>query len=370
MTSAGRPVLSHLDRMTDCTGLIQHAIYGIPRRESGYTTDDNARALRLCTRLWSDAPDERMLSRVSCYLAFLEHARCHVKGFHNFSSYQRDWLDATGTGDCQGQAVLALAEVLGSRLPEGYRSVAWELIETVLPTLAEIRSLRAQAYVILAWSYLHRAGVGEARALGRVAHQAALRLTEAFARSHRPDWPWFESRMTYANAVLPHSLFAAAELWPEGPFLAVAEETFDFLVRETTVDDLFWPVGNLDWYARGEPKSPYDQQPVEASTMAEAALAAHAARGDGRHLVTFHRARAWFAGRNSLGVPLTDPLTGGCCDGLQQNGLNRNQGAESTLALLWTEWLAGTLPPIDRPAVAAALIPPSPLRTPLERTDA
>ena len=92
--------LDHLDRLTDSTGLIQHAIYSLPRRESGYTTDDNARALRLCARLWSERPDERMLARVACYLSFLEHARCPVRGFHNFLSYQRDWLDAAGTGDC------------------------------------------------------------------------------------------------------------------------------------------------------------------------------------------------------------------------------------------------------------------------------
>ena len=115
--------LSHLDRMTDSTGLVQHAIYSIPRRESGYTTDDNARALRLCVRLWSRQPGDRMLNRVTTYLSFLEHARCLVRGFHNFLSYQRDWLDTEGTGDSQGQAVRALAEVLGSRLPEGYR--AW-----------------------------------------------------------------------------------------------------------------------------------------------------------------------------------------------------------------------------------------------------
>ena len=110
--------LAHLDRLTDSTGLIQHAIYSLPRRESGYTTDDNARALRLCARLWNERPDDRLLARVTCYLSFLEHARCPVRGFHNFLSYQRDWLDAGGTGDCQGQAVLALAEVLGSRLPQ------------------------------------------------------------------------------------------------------------------------------------------------------------------------------------------------------------------------------------------------------------
>src|SRR5436309_7641380 len=150
--------LDHLDRLTDSTGLIQHAIYSIPRRESGYTTDDNARALRLCARLWSKQPDERMLRRVTCYLSFLEHARCSVRGFHNFMSYQRDWLDAAGTGDCQGQAVLALAEVLtSSSLPTGFRALSRELIDTVLPTLADLRSLRAEAYVILAWGQLSAA---------------------------------------------------------------------------------------------------------------------------------------------------------------------------------------------------------------------
>src|SRR6478752_6405016 len=161
--------LSHLDRMTDSTGLIQHAIYCLPRRESGYTTDDNARALRLCVRLWSRDPDELLLNRIARYLSFLEHARCPVRGFHNFLSYQRDWLDAAGTGDCQGQAVLALAEVLDSTLPEGYRALARELIETVLPALAELRSLRAQAYVILSWDRLQTAGAPHFETLEAVA---------------------------------------------------------------------------------------------------------------------------------------------------------------------------------------------------------
>src|SRR5437773_7771715 len=168
--------LDHLDRLTDSTGLIQHAIYSIPRRESGYTTDDNARALRLCVRLYGRRPDDRLLSRIAIYLSFLEHARCPVRGFHNFLSYQRDWLDAAGTGDCQGQAVLALAEVLGSDLPEGFRALARELIEAVLPALAELRSIRAQAYVILAWGHLWKAGVNRLEALETVAWSSSQRL--------------------------------------------------------------------------------------------------------------------------------------------------------------------------------------------------
>ena len=333
------PPLDHLDRLTDSTGLVQHAIYSIPRRESGYTTDDNARALRLCARLWSECADERMLRRVTCYLSFLEHARCPVRGFHNFLSYQRDWLDAAGTGDCQGQAVLALAEVLANPLPAGYRAHARELIDAVLPALADLRSLRAQAYVIQACAQLWRANVEPIGPIENVARLAAQRLFECFHRSQRPDWPWYESRLTYANAVLPHALFDAAERWPEEAFLAVAESSFAFLDQVTTTDDFFWPVGNRDWYSHGEEKSLYDQQPVEAATMAGAALAAFRLRGDERYLAAFQRAHAWFQGQNSLERALADEHSGACFDGLVPTGVNHNQGAESTLAYLWTELL-------------------------------
>lgn len=348
--------LKHLDRMTDSTGLIQHAIYSLPRRESGYTTDDNARALRLCTRLWDEQPTDRMLSRVTCYLSFLEHARCPVRGFHNFLGYQRDWLDAGGTGDCQGQAVLALAEVLGSRLPEGYRALARELLESVRPALAELRSLRAQAYLIQASVHLWRKGIESVTELEQLARLAAERLLECFHRSQRPTWPWFESRMTYANAVLPHALFDAAERWPEHGYLAVAETSFAFLDLVTTTDEVFWPIGNLEWYPFGEEKSLYDQQPVEAATMAAAAMAAIPSSDENRYAQIFRRARCWFRGQNSLGKSMRDPHFGACFDGIQSNGINQNQGAESTLAYLWTELLFRNLAPAQEiPSSAATM---------------
>jgi len=331
-------VLDHLDRMTDSTGLIQHAIYGVPRRESGYTTDDNARALRLCTRLWDRHPDERMLSRVTGYLSFLEYARCPGGGFHNFLSYGRDWLDAQGTGDCQGQAVRALAEVQGSKLPDDYRSLARDLIEAVLPTLIYLRSIRAQAYAILAWGHLWTTGVKDIEPIENVAWLAAQQLVECYRRSLRPDWQWFESRLTYANAVLPHALFVAAQRWPKEAFLEVAEASFAFLDRATTVEDFFWPVGSNGWYPHGEDRAPYDQQPVEAVTMADAALAAFGLSNDEKYLAAFDRAYGWFHGQNSLRQPLADVRRGACYDGLQLCGVNRNQGAESTLAFLWAEW--------------------------------
>lgn len=329
--------LDHLDCMTDGTGLIQHAIYSIPRRVSGYTTDDNARALRLCSRLWCQHPEESMLRRVGIYLSFLEHARTHRGGFHNFMDYQRNWLDAEGTGDCQGQAVRALAEVLASNLPEGYRAVAGELLEAMLPTLADMRSLRAQAYVVLAWGHLWASGVKDIDSLENIAWSAACRLAESYQRSCRLDWRWFEPRMTYANAVLPHAMFVATRRWPNESFLEIATATFDFLDRSTTVNNVFCPVGNDGWHAHGEDKASFDQQPIEAAVMADAALAAHEVLDDDKYLATFRRTCDWFHGGNSLQLTLVDVPSGACYDGLQPCGVNHNQGAESTLAYLWTE---------------------------------
>src|SRR5688572_9119252 len=136
--------LKHLDRMTDSTGLIQHCIYSIPRLGSGYTTDDNARALRLIVRLWESNHDTRLLPRITRYFSFLEHARGEVQGFHNLMGYSRNWLDTNGCDDCHGQAILALAEVLASNLPGGFCSVARELIDCTLVRIAAMQSLRAQ----------------------------------------------------------------------------------------------------------------------------------------------------------------------------------------------------------------------------------
>ena len=152
------------------------------------------------------------------------------------------------------------------------------MIDAVLPTLADLRSLRAQAYVILAWGHLWSAGVKDIEPLETVAWSAARRLVECYDRAVRPDWPWFESRMTYANAVLPHALFIAAERWPREDFLEVAEASFAFLDRETTAEGVFWPVGNEGWYPRGEEKAPTISSPSRPSRWPKRAGRVEAAR--------------------------------------------------------------------------------------------
>ena len=191
--------------------------------------------------------------------------------------------------------------------------------------------------MILAWGHLWTSGVRDVERLESEARSAAQRLLECYFRSVRTDWHWFESSLTYANAVLPHALFVAAQHWPEKGFLKVAEASFAFLDRATTAQNVFWPIGNADWYPRGERKSLYDQQPVEAAMMSDAALAAFGQTRDDRYLTIFCRAHDWFHGRNSGQEPLADFQSGACFDGLERSGVNRNQGAESTLAFLFAE---------------------------------
>lgn len=329
--------LDHLDRLTDSTGLIQHAIYSVPRRQSGYTVDDNARALSLCVRLWSHQAGERMLDRVTKYLSLLEDSRRSGGGFHNLMSYQRQWLDTDSSGDCQGQAIRSLSEVLASRLPQDLRTLAHELIESALPAFVDMRSLRAEANLLVGYGRLWEEGTCCWQRFDDTAAQAAQHLAESFRRSRRPSWHWFESRMTYANAVLPHAMFVAASRWPNEDYLDVAQESLAFLDLHTTEEGMFWPVGNNGWFAHGETKARYDQQPIEASTMADATLAAWRVTRDERHRRSFEQACRWFHGENSVRVPMAHRSRGACYDGLHASGPNRNQGAESTLAFLWSE---------------------------------
>jgi len=333
--------LNHIDRMTDSAGLIQHAIYDIPRRSSGYTTDDNARALRLCARLCAGDTDDRMIERVACYLSFMEHAQRPTGGFHNFMSYQRDWLDTNGCGDSQGQAVLALAEVRAGNLPQGFRDLSKELMNNAAHVLTELNSLRAHAYVIQAWAVLRRANVPDIGELESIARRAVDHLVHAWKSSRQQSWDWFEPQMTYANAVLPHAMFDAAEMWDDEVLLSIAESSFRFLDKATTSGDVFCPIGNHGWYARNAQKAMYDQQPVEASTMAAAALAGLDLQHDQEYVNAFQKARGWFHGQNTLHSQMANIESGGCHDGLQPTGINWNCGAESTLAYLWTEVLAG-----------------------------
>jgi hypothetical protein len=338
----GEPVkLDHLERMTDYFGLIQHANYSIPDFRTGYTTDDNARALVVALkhhRLYGDKLSRDLTYR---YLAFLMYAQMPDGRFHNFISYDRRPTDVVGSEDAFGRAVWALAHVLASPVESGVVGPAERMLHEALPWVEKLEHPRSKAYCATAlywWTRCDRCDNPRAEQLVR---PIADYLVHRHQESQRPDWDWVLPEFTYANAVLPKALFRAYQLLGDEECLLTAKRTMDFLTRKTWVEEVVSVIGNQEWLAPDADLTParYDQQPIEAGLMVEAALAAYDATGELAYLRTAWRALEWFFGRNLQNLSLYDPETGGCYDALMEGQVNQNRGAESTVCLLLA-WLS------------------------------
>jgi glycosyltransferase involved in cell wall biosynthesis len=328
--------LSHLLRMTDDTGLFQHAIFDIADRTHGYTTDDNARAVVLAVLLEATGDQTLIqMGHAGRYLSFLAYALNRDKGrYRNFLSFDRRWLEEIGSEDSHGRAVWALGTVLGRTANEGLRGMASRLFEVSLQSLLGFKSPRAWAFGLIAiHEYLRKLsgdlGVRDARIT------LAERLMALYRQVATDDWPWFEESLSYCNAKLPHALLLCAQWMNDGDMRDVALRSLEWLTRiQSSADGCFAPVGSNGFYTRGGTMARFDQQPIEAQAMISACLEAYGMTGDERWRKQAQRAFDWFLGRNDLHTPIYDSTTGGCRDGLHPDRVNRNQGGESTLAFL------------------------------------
>jgi glycosyltransferase involved in cell wall biosynthesis len=328
--------LDHLSRLTDATGMLQHATHTIPNFADGYCTDDNARALLLTVHLEElglAGPEvERLATR---YAAFLQAAfNPEHKRFRNFLGFDRRWLEDAGSEDSHGRALWALGTCVGrSRRPD---LPAWAAAHfaLALPAVLETTSPRTWAFGLLGIrEYLRRFG-GD-----RLATQArdtlAARLIDIYDRTTTPEWPWFEEIISYDIARLPQALIAASRDGGNARALEVGLHALGWLVTvQTAPQEHFRAIGSNGFYRKGGERARFDQQPIEACATVSACLEAYRATQNTTWLTEARSAFEWFLGRNDLGQDLYDPATGGCCDGLQEDRLNRNQGAESTLAFL------------------------------------
>ena len=338
--------LTHLQTLTDDTGLIQHARYAIPDRRHGYCLDDNARALALTARL---PPAPEVFALASIYASFLDHAwdREPLGGrgrFENFMSYDREWLPDGGTvedEDAQARGVHALALVALSDRPDAMRAWAGSLlIEAIRPPALPLAlgSPRAWAISVCTCRLLCCSTNTMSFALGARDHartvgpQLAQRLLELHRRGASVEWPWFEASLAYDNARLCEGALAGSFFDPA--LREIGLETLNWLcANQTAPDGHFRPFGNTGFGKPGVVDAPFDQQPIEAWATIDAAALAYELTGDPKWLSEAERAFAWFTGANDANHTLIDS-DGGCADGIQPNGLNANRGAESTLAWL------------------------------------
>ncbi len=328
--------LDHLLRLTDSTGILQHAVYMVPNYQEGYTTDDNARGLIVSVLLEEIGHDDA-LSLASRYLAFVWYAfNADTGRFRNFMSYQRNWLEEGGSDDSQGRSLWALGTVLGRSGFPALRSMAAWLFERALPEILDTTSPRAWAFALIGLhEYLQRFG-GD-RMANQVQETLAARLLGLYQAQSSKDWRWYEGGLTYCNAALPHAMLLAGESLGNATLTDAGLESLEWLVdlqRKGAAVGHFVPIGTNGFYERGSERALFDQQPVEAQAMISACLEAHRLTGDGRWRKAARRAFSWFLGRNDLSQPLYDSITGGCRDGLHSDRPNSNQGAESTLAFL------------------------------------
>jgi len=328
--------LSHLSRMTDSTGIFQHAILTVPNFSEGYCTDDNARAFILAVLLSELGEEpERVRTLATTYAAFLHHAfDLRVKRFHNHMSFDRRWLDEQGSEDCQGRALWALGVGVGRSPYRSFQIMAGQLFALALPALTEFTSPRAWAFGLIGiHEYLRRLS-GDSL-VNQTRETLTSRLMELFERTAQPDWRWFQEDLTYDNAKLPHALILSGRATGQPAVLERGLQALRWLTElQISEKGHFRSIGTNGFYRRGGMRANFDQQPVEAQAMVSACLEAYRATSDLWWYEQAQRAFDWFIGWNDLGLELYSPKTGGCRDGLHVDRVNRNQGAESTLAFL------------------------------------
>lgn len=334
------PNLNHLHRMTDDTGMLQHACFTIPNYLDGYCIDDNARALIVNLYLAElEANNSSALNLATRNLAFIKYAFNPETGrFRNFMDYQRNWLEESGSDDSYGRTLRALGTVLGRSNVASLQNMAGWLFEQTLPAILETTSPRAWAFTLIGIHEYLRRYDGDRRA-SQIRDELAGRLLEAYHQCHSDDWCWFESKLTYCNAVLSHALLISGHWLSNKAMVQVGLESLSWLAdlqRAEAPGGHFVPIGSNGFYERHGERARFDQQPVEAQVMASACLEAYRITGDDCWRMEAHRVFEWFLGRNDLNLSLYDPTTGGCRDGLHPDRVNENQGAESTLAFLQT----------------------------------
>ncbi len=328
--------LDHLYRMSDSTGIFQHASFTVPNFAEGYCTDDNARALVLALmlqRLGKSSP--QLQAHATTFAAFLNHAFDRQRGrFRNFMSFERHWLEDVGSEDCQGHALWALGLCVAQAGQGNLQLLAAQLFELALPAAAGFTSPRAWAFALIGIDEYLRRLSGDRR-VTQFRDTLTSKLLQRYADAGTPEWEWFEEVVSYANAKLPHAMILSGRCMNNAPMLELGLKTLRWLVKvQTSPAGSFRPVGSDGFYPRGRERALFDQQPIEAQATVSACIEAYHATNDPAWLAEARRAFEWFLGRNDLGLALYDPGTGGCRDGLHVDRLSQNQGGESTLAFL------------------------------------
>ncbi len=328
--------LDHVFRMTDGTGIFQHATFNVPNFHEGYCVDDNARAFILCNlldELGESHPPEGLGKLADTYLAFLAAALDYDTGrFRNFMSHQRQWLEHAGSEDSHGRSLWAVGLGAARSRNTGYRDLSSQLFEYGLPVVKSFTSPRSWAFTLLGIHEYDTYRPGNKK-IAEMQHLLTRRLVNSWKECSTDKWPWFEAGLSYDNARISQAVILSGHAQLDEEVLEIGLKSLRWLVSiQTTQAGCFRPIGSNGFYSRNGDRADFDQQPVDALATISACHAALRITDDPLWKVEAKRAFEWFLGRNDLSLPLYDFTSGGCKDGLHPDRVNENQGAESTLA--------------------------------------
>jgi len=324
--------IQHLINMTDDTGIIEHAKHSIPDRSSGYTLDDNTRALIVTTQHYNKYGSESSVKLVQTYLGYIYHSQKADGSFHNRISYDKKFLDEAGSEDAFGRAVWATGFVVASKLSDNIKSNAKFIFDNAMKNIYNLDSIRPKAFAILGLYNYYKA-YKHPDILEKV-ESLANSLVEEYNKNKTETWKWFEDSITYSNGQIPEAMFFAYALIKKQEYLEVAEKSLEFLTSLVMINKQLVLIGHNGWYNRGSERAFYDQQPVDAASMVQAYMTAYKTTGNRDYYEKAAIAYNWFLGKNSINQVVYDESTGGCYDGLLPGCVNLNQGAESTISHL------------------------------------
>jgi glycosyltransferase involved in cell wall biosynthesis len=327
---------AHFKKLSDSTGIFQHATYNLPNRSEGYCTDDNARALMVTYINKYTMNDDSLDWYIDKYLAFVQHSFNENSGlFRNFMSFERKWLEEAGSDDCNGRIIFALGYIVKNTTSNSILALTKSLIDRSIKNMGQFQSPRAISYIIMGCVFYLRRFSG-AREIKKICRTLCERLLEFYSLNSSKSWNWFEEYLTYDNARLSQALLMAGRFLNNKAYIAAGQESLSWLYRSLydKEKNCLSLVGNDGWYYKGETKAKYDQQPMEIPAMIDACYQAYCIEHESVWIDRLGIAFSWFLGNNDRQEPLCDLITGGCFDGLTPAMINQNQGAESTISWL------------------------------------
>jgi hypothetical protein len=325
--------LAHIKRLTDDTGIIQHAKFGIPNLKEGYCLDDNARALLMVLIAYRQKKDALALELSPIYLSYIHYMQNEDGTFRNFLSFNRNFLDEVGSEDSFGRTIWALGYLLGNAPNDAYYQTGKLVFFDAAPNFEKLRSIRSIANTMIGISYYLKSNPADDGMTERLRNFAHV-LIKHYEDNSIGDWKWFEPLLAYDNGILPLALLHSAAILNDDKITRIALSSMEFLTSVTLKDGYLSIIGNKEWYRKDGERSVFAQQPIDALAMILMYHQAFHLTRNKDYLNKLYVSFMWFLGENDLRMSLYDFETKGCCDGFENYGVNRNQGAESSLAYL------------------------------------